>query len=57
MSRFLPTAPYRGTRDFLPSEMSVRQVTVRNMATGEQQLVAAASVTEAVALTIGKQAP
>src|SRR5215471_466750 len=25
MSRFLPTAPYRGTRDFLPPEMSVRQ--------------------------------
>lgn len=25
MSRFLPTAPYRGTRDFLPDEMSVRQ--------------------------------
>lgn len=25
MSRFLPTAPYRGTRDFLPEEMSVRQ--------------------------------
>ncbi len=25
MSRLLPTAPYRGTRDFLPSEMSVRQ--------------------------------
>lgn len=25
MSQFLPTAPYRGTRDFLPEEMSVRQ--------------------------------
>lgn len=25
MSPFLPTAPYRGTRDFLPDEMSVRQ--------------------------------
>jgi histidyl-tRNA synthetase len=25
VSRFLPTAPYRGTRDFLPPEMSVRQ--------------------------------
>ncbi len=25
MSDFLPTAPYRGTRDFLPAEMSVRQ--------------------------------
>ncbi len=25
MSRFLPTTPYRGTRDFLPEEMSVRQ--------------------------------
>jgi len=25
MSRFLPTAPYRGTRDFLPPQMSVRQ--------------------------------
>lgn len=25
MTRFLPTAPYRGTRDFLPDEMSVRQ--------------------------------
>ncbi len=24
MSQFLPTAPYRGTRDFLPAEMSVR---------------------------------
>ena len=24
MSQFLPTAPYRGTRDFLPQEMSVR---------------------------------
>ncbi|MGQ0841874.1 histidine--tRNA ligase [Actinokineospora sp.] len=24
MSNFLPTAPYRGTRDFLPAEMSVR---------------------------------
>lgn len=24
MSEFLPTAPYRGTRDFLPPEMSVR---------------------------------
>ncbi|MDQ3987670.1 MAG: histidine--tRNA ligase [Actinomycetota bacterium] len=24
MSEFLPTAPYRGTRDFLPAEMSVR---------------------------------
>ncbi|HEY7597148.1 MAG TPA: ATP phosphoribosyltransferase regulatory subunit, partial [Actinophytocola sp.] len=24
MSQFLPTAPYRGTRDFLPPEMSVR---------------------------------
>lgn len=25
MSRFLPTTPYRGTRDFLPPEMSVRR--------------------------------
>jgi histidyl-tRNA synthetase len=25
VSRFLPTAPYRGTRDFLPDEMSVRE--------------------------------
>jgi histidyl-tRNA synthetase len=25
VSRFLPTAPYRGTRDFLPPEMSVRR--------------------------------
>ena len=25
MSHFLPTAPYRGTRDFLPPEMSVRR--------------------------------
>ena len=25
MSSYLPTAPYRGTRDFLPAEMSVRQ--------------------------------
>jgi len=25
VSRFLPTAPYRGTRDFLPPEMSVRE--------------------------------
>ncbi|MDG4795495.1 histidine--tRNA ligase [Micromonospora sp. WMMD1082] len=25
MSQHLPTAPYRGTRDFLPGEMSVRQ--------------------------------
>jgi hypothetical protein len=25
VSSFLPTAPYRGTRDFLPPEMSVRQ--------------------------------
>ncbi len=25
MSDYLPTAPYRGTRDFLPAEMSVRQ--------------------------------
>ena len=25
VSRFLPTAPYRGTRDFLPPQMSVRQ--------------------------------
>jgi histidyl-tRNA synthetase len=25
VSRFLPTVPYRGTRDFLPAEMSVRQ--------------------------------
>ncbi|MFF7393270.1 histidine--tRNA ligase [Streptomyces scabiei] len=25
MGRLLPTTPYRGTRDFLPSEMSVRQ--------------------------------
>ncbi|MGV4988128.1 histidine--tRNA ligase [Streptomyces sp. NPDC001709] len=25
MSRLLPTAPYRGTRDFLPADMSVRQ--------------------------------
>jgi histidyl-tRNA synthetase len=25
VSRFLPTAPYRGTRDFLPAQMSVRQ--------------------------------
>lgn len=25
MSNYLPTAPYRGTRDFLPPEMSVRQ--------------------------------
>ena len=25
MSRFLPTAPYRGTRDFLPADTSVRQ--------------------------------
>lgn len=24
MAQFLPTAPYRGTRDFLPAEMSVR---------------------------------
>ena len=24
MSQYLPTAPYRGTRDFLPAEMSVR---------------------------------
>jgi len=22
---YLPTAPYRGTRDFLPDEMSVRE--------------------------------
>jgi len=40
-----------------PGEWAEGQVTVRNMTTGEQQLVAAASVTEAVALTIGKQAP
>ena len=25
MSDLLPTAPYRGTRDFLPAEMSVRE--------------------------------
>jgi histidyl-tRNA synthetase len=25
VSRYLPTAPYRGTRDFLPGEMSVRE--------------------------------
>ncbi|MBI1757610.1 MAG: ATP phosphoribosyltransferase regulatory subunit [Actinobacteria bacterium] len=25
MSQYLPTVPYRGTRDFLPAEMSVRQ--------------------------------
>lgn len=25
MNSYLPTAPYRGTRDFLPAEMSVRQ--------------------------------
>lgn len=25
MSQHLPTAPYRGTRDFLPAEMSIRQ--------------------------------
>jgi len=25
MSELLPTAPYRGTRDFLPAEMSVRE--------------------------------
>jgi histidyl-tRNA synthetase len=25
VSRFLPTEPYRGTRDFLPAEMSIRQ--------------------------------
>lgn len=25
MSQYLPTAPYRGTRDFLPAEMSIRQ--------------------------------
>jgi histidyl-tRNA synthetase len=24
VAEFLPTAPYRGTRDFLPAEMSVR---------------------------------
>jgi histidyl-tRNA synthetase len=31
VSRFLPTAPYRGTRDFLPPEMSVRQQVFRRL--------------------------
>jgi histidyl-tRNA synthetase len=40
-----------------PGEWAEGQVTVRNMTTGAQQVLAAASVTEAVALTIGNQAP
>lgn len=40
-----------------PGEWAEGQVTVRNMTTGAQQVAAAASVTEAVALTIGNQTP
>lgn len=31
MTSYLPTAPYRGTRDFLPAEMSVRQQVFRRL--------------------------